>query len=51
MKKTTLLASVLLSSSLLQGSFIKGDAGSLDVKFHHVVPSQKQYFETHLVKS
>ena len=32
MKKTTLLASVLLSSSLLQGSFLKGDAGSLDIK-------------------
>ncbi len=24
---------------------------SLDVKFHHVVPFQKQYVETHLVKS
>ena len=22
-----------------------------DVKFHHVIPSQKQYLETHLVKS
>jgi len=23
----------------------------VDVKFHHVVPFQKQYLETHLVKS
>jgi len=48
MKKKNLLAVWLVVFFTLSGTLF---AKEYTVKFHHVIPSQKQYLETYLVKS